>query len=443
MELPPVIGLAAVLVLVLANGFFVATEFAIVAVRKSRLEELERDGVARAAAARHVVSHLDAYIAATQFGITLASLALGWIGEPALAHLLEEPLAATAGRFAPAAAHGLAIAVAFAVITGLHIVVGELAPKGLALQRPEETTLWVARPIQLFHAVFKWPITALNAIGNAALRLAGLHPASGHQMVHSVDELGLLLTGMQQAGVVDATEARIAKRAFEFGDITAGALMTPRTSMTAFPIDLSVAELLPRALDAGHYRYPVFEGSIDNIVGAVEVIELAKHAAAGAGDASARSFARPPLIVPETIHAAALLERMRRQGCALAILLDEYGGTAGMITLIDLLEALVGSLDAGGPAGTPAPQTGADGSIVLDGRMRVDEFAELADVKIEDETLAAIDTLGGLVVALLGRFPPVGEEVAIDGRRLRVEKRDGLRVAAVKLLPKEPRRQPD
>jgi len=178
MELSSTLGLAAVFVLVIANGFFVATEFSIVAVRRSRLEQLVQEGHPGAAAAKNVVAHLDSYIAATQFGITLASLALGWIGEPALAHLLEPPLTLLVAGFAPLAAHGVAVAVAFAVITGLHIVIGELAPKGLALQRPESTSLWVARPIQLFHAVFKWPITALNAIGNRSLRLIGLQATS-------------------------------------------------------------------------------------------------------------------------------------------------------------------------------------------------------------------------------------------------------------------------
>src|SRR5829696_3538610 len=236
MELSSTAGLAAVFILVLANGFFVATEFAIVAVRRSRLDQLVEEGRVGAAAAKAVVGHLDAYIAATQFGITLASLALGWIGEPALAHLLEPALALLVGGFAPAAAHGVAMGVAFAVITGLHIVIGELAPKGLALQRPESTTLWVARPIQMFHIVFKWPITALNTVGNGTLKIFGLEAASGHEMVHSVEELRLLVTGMQKAGIVDRTEARIAHRAFAFGELTVSAVMTPRTEVEAVSI---------------------------------------------------------------------------------------------------------------------------------------------------------------------------------------------------------------
>src|SRR5215203_3185585 len=240
MALPPILGLSVAMFLVLANGCSVATEFAIVAVRRSRLEELVAEGRHGARAATEVVAHLDAYIAATQFGITLASLALGWVGEPALAHLIEPSLTMLAPATAAGAAHGIAIGIAFFLITGLHIVVGELAPKGLALQRPEATTLWVARPIQVFHAIFKWPITALNAVGNRSLRLIGLQPTSGHEMVHSVEELRLLVTGMQEAGVVDVAEARIAQRAFAFGDLTVAALMTPRTEMEAFTITVTL-----------------------------------------------------------------------------------------------------------------------------------------------------------------------------------------------------------
>src|SRR5262245_2121886 len=197
------LALAVVLLLVLANGFFAATEFASVAVRRSRLEELAGQGSGAAREARAVVGQLDSYIAATQLGITLASLALGWIGEPALAHLIEPPLERLIGESAYLAADALGVAIAFALITALHIVVGELAPKGLALQRPEATTLAVARPIRLFYALFRWPIALLNGLGNAALGAIGLAPAAGHELAHSVEELRLLVTSSQQAGVVE------------------------------------------------------------------------------------------------------------------------------------------------------------------------------------------------------------------------------------------------
>src|SRR5919109_1963209 len=187
------LGLLAVGLLVLANGFFVATEFAIVAVRTSRLEQLAAEGRASAEAAREVVGHLDTYIAACQLGITMASLALGWVGEPAFSHLVEPPVERLVGPFAHEAARGLSAAVSFGLITLLHIVLGELAPKGLALERTEATALVVARPMQAFHAIFRWPIAALNGIGNGILRLAGLQPSSGHELVHSVEELRLLV----------------------------------------------------------------------------------------------------------------------------------------------------------------------------------------------------------------------------------------------------------
>src|SRR5215210_3328803 len=274
MDLASLAGLLAVAVLVLANGFFVATEFAIVAVRRSRLEQLAAEGHASARAAQDVVGHLDAYIAACQFGITLASLALGWLGEPALAHLLEPPLERLVGYFAPAAAHGVAIGLAFAMITALHIVIGELAPKGLALQRAEATALWVARPMQLFYLVFRWPINLLNLVGNGMLRLVGLEPAAGHEMVHSVEELRLLVTASQQAGTVEASEARIASRAFEFGELTAGALMTPRTEVEAVAAASTLPDLVAAAAATSHSRLLVYERSLDEVVGVLHVRDL-------------------------------------------------------------------------------------------------------------------------------------------------------------------------
>src|SRR5215212_8506565 len=419
MDFAAMLGLVSVFVLVLANGFFVATEFAIVAVRRSRLDQLVEEGRPGAHAARTVVAHLDAYIAATQFGITLASLALGWIGEPALAHLIEPPLAYVVGGFAPAAAHGIAIGVAFALITALHIVMGELAPKGLALQSPEITTLWVARPIQIFHAIFKWPVTALNAVGNGTLRLFGLKPASGHEMVHSA-------------------EARIARRAFVFGELTASSLMTPRTEIEAVPVTSTVEELLRKAETTRRNRLPVYEGSLDNVIGILYVRELFKHRHTPPDVFALRSLIRPPMLVPETKYATELLEDMRTQHCHMAVVGDEYGGTAGLVTLRDLLEALVGRIDDVpshelSHSIAESPET--DGAMLLNGLMRVEEFEEATGIRLDDESHERVDTLGGLFTAVLGRFPEIGEEITVNGRTLRVEPRDGLRVATVRLLP--------
>jgi CBS domain containing-hemolysin-like protein len=434
MDVTTTLGLVAVVVLVLANGFFVATEFAIVAVRRSRLEQLAAEGSARAGLALQVVAHLDAYIAACQLGITMASLALGWIGEPALARLLEPLLEQSVGRWAPAAAHGIAVAIAFTVITGLHIVAGELAPKGIALQRPEATSLWIARPLQLFYLVFRWPITALNAVGNGVLRLMGLRAATGHEMVHSAEELALLVKASQRAGMVEESEARIASRAFQFADLTAGDLMTPRTELEAIPVGIGRDDLLRAVTGSRHGRLLVYDGSLDNLAGFVRVRDLAPVLAQPPGPFDIRPLVRPVLTVPESRTADDLLEDMRKSGRTLAVIVDEYGGTAGIVTLGDLMRALVGRIDeespGGGPAGvTPQP----DGSLLVDGLTRVHELEELLGTELDEAERGDVGTVGGLVMARLDRMPRAGDEVTVAGRRLRVEQLDGRRVSLLRL----------
>lgn len=442
MDFSTVLGLAAVVVLVVANGFFVATEFAIVAVRRSRLEQLAEAGHSSAQAARDVVGHLDSYIAATQLGITMASIGLGFIGKPALAHLVDPLLVSLFGYADPAAAYAVSAAFAFAVITALHIVFGELAPKGLALQRPEVTTLWVARPIKLFYAIFRWPINFLNAIGNGTLKLVGLEPASGHEMVHSVEELRFLVTGMTQAGVVEESEARIASRAFQFADLSAGALMTPRTELESVPASIGMADLLQRARTGLHSRFVVYEGTLDNVVGVLYVRDLLMVLDRPPEMFDLRAIMRPVLAVPATKAADDLLEEMREARRHVAVVVDEYGGTAGVVTLSNLLTGLVGRIDEEPPVGAmggaepTVEPTEPNGERVLDGLTRLDEFEELTGTRLPEEDHEAAETVGGLAMARLGRIPEIGDEVVVDERwRLVVEEKDGLRVARVRLLP--------
>ncbi|TAK26306.1 MAG: HlyC/CorC family transporter [Chloroflexota bacterium] len=436
MDISVSLGLVAVIALVVANGFFVATEFSIVAVRRSRLEQLAAEGYPKARAARDVVDHLDSYIAATQLGITMASLALGWIGKPALATLVDPVLVSLFGYADPIAAHAVSAAFAFAVITMLHIVIGELMPKGLALQRPERTALWVAGPIKVFYVLFRWPINFLNAIGNGMLKLIGLEPASGHEMVHSVEELRLLVTGMQRAGVVEASEARIASRAFQFADLTAGVLMTPRTEMDAIPITATRADLLAYARTGAHSRLPIYEGSLDNIIGVLRVRDLFRTIDDPA-PFDIRTLVHPILAVPESKPADELLDEMRTTGRIFAVVVDEYGGTAGVVTLWSLLGGLVGGIapDESDSLAPPAvsADVAADGSRQLDGLTRLDELEEILDVRLDDEDRDLADTLGGLIMARLGRIPDVGDDATIVGRTFRVEEKDGMRVSRVRL----------
>ena len=436
------LGISAVVVLVLANGFFVAAEFALVAVRRSRLDHLAEEGARRAVIARELVAHLDRYIAACQLGITMASLGLGWIGEPALARQIEPWLEPFFGRFAWASSHGLAVGVAFSVITAMHIVLGELAPKGLALQRPEGTTLWVARPLRVFYNVFRWPIGALNAVGNAVLRAFGMHPATGEDMVHSAEELRLLLQASQKAGEVEPSEARIANRAFQFADLTAGELLTPRTEMEALPAEITLPELMARAAAATHSRLPVYEESLDHIVGVLYLRDLFRLLVdpAAAQGFDVRALMRPAPTVPASKRADALLDEMRAARQQIAIVVDEYGGTAGIVTLHDLVEGLVGRIDeepamTGAERPAPGRRTEPDGSQVFDGLTRLREFEEATGIEIPEEDRQAADTLGGLIVLRLGHLPRAGDEVEVGGRRLRVERLRRHRVAEARLLP--------
>lgn len=421
------IGLGAVFALVLANAFFVATEFAIVAVRRSRIEQLAKQGSAAARAAREVVTHLDAYIAACQFGITLSSLGLGWVGEPVLARWMEPWFAGLSAPWAAAAAHTIAIGIAFSVITALHIVAGELAPKGIALQRPESTTLLIAFPIQWFYRLFRWPINGLNAVGNGVLRLLGFEATAGHENVHSVEELRYLLRASHEAGVVEESEARIASRAFRFADRTARELMTPRTRVAAVPADLKGPELLERARASGFTRLPVYEKTLDEIVGILNVRDLLAQP-----NLDARALARPALSVPVTRKADDLLEDMRVQTATSAIVVDEFGGTAGLITLHDLLEGLVGPLrKRGTPAEIQPP--GADGSRLVAGTAPLAEVEEATGLRFSEQDRLDADTLSGALMSRLGRLPQRGDEVTIDGRTLRVIEIDERRIPLLRL----------
>ncbi len=428
----------------LANGFFVATEFAIVAVRRSRIDQLAEQGHASARTAQQVVHHLDAYIAACQLGITIASLGLGWIGEPAFAHLIEPPLERLVGGFAPAAAHGVAVAVAFTLITVLHIVIGELAPKGLAIQLSERTTLWVARPIHLFYVVFRWPITVLNAVGNGVLRLFGLQPATEQEMVHSVDELQFLVRGSGRAGQIEDSEARIASRAFEFADSTAEDLMTPRTGLEGIPADIGREELLATIAAGTHTRLPMYGESLDDILGVLHVRDLFRMLANPDTEIDPRKIVRPAVFVPEGKPADDLLDELRASGQQVAFVVDEYGGTAGMVTMEDLMQALVGPIrQEPGPDSAPnshssQPERESDGSLVLDGLTRLRDFEELSGVDLDEYEHEGVETVGGLVVHELGRMAEVGDVVRIGGRSLRVEELDGRRIARVRVETQSP-----
>lgn len=454
-------GPVVVVLIVLGNGFFVGSEMAMVAARRNRLEQQRAIGNTNATAALRITDQLDRYIAACQFGITLASLGLGWVGEPAIAHLIEGMFDPTSAVAAYVPTHVLAMIVAFSLITAMHIVLGELVPKSLSLQRAETMAMLYARPLTAFSIIFGWPVAALTWVGNAVLRMGGLEPASGHEMVHTVAELRLLVTGSQRAGVVEESEARIVARAFTFADITAGMVMTPRTHVASVPTTATREAVVACLVESGRRRLPVYDGTLDRVTGIVHARDImADLAKGGPSDRfDLRAFVRPVIAVPESKGIDELLDELRSARDKIAIVLDEYGGTAGLVTLPDLVEPLVGRIQddrpprpehlahtqpSGGETTLPsggAPHGGRGGvgrtetdeSSVTDGMTRLSEWQEELGIALSDDDRDAADTLGGLVMARLGRMPLVGDSVEIGGHVVTVDALDGRRVDRVRV----------
>lgn len=430
-------GLFAVIVLVLANGFFVATEFAIVAIRRSRLEELSSKGNHHAKSAIEVVTHLDIYIAACQLGITMASLALGWIGEPALAGLIDPLAEKIVGSFAPAVAHTVAIALSFAVITALLIVAGELAPKGLALQRTETTVLWVAGPIRLFYRIFRWPTRILNNTGNGLLRLVGLKPTSEIETVHSLGELHVVLKGMQQAGVIGNKEIDYVIRVFSTAQLRICDIMTTRTAIVPIDKGMTIARFLEFNSRQTFSHFPVIDGSLDNVVGMLKVkavLQALGDQQVSENDPVTR-VASPALFVPEQKGVLELMDEMRREGRTIAMVTDEFGQISGLITFKQVMGEIVGQVKQEG-ASDPFIQLGG-GIVQIDGATRVRDINMGLAFSLPESD--QYDTLAGLLLARLGHIPEQGERLNINGFSLEVAQVQRRRIARVNVfrIPKK------
>ena len=334
--------LVAVALLVGANGFFVAAEFALVTVRRTRIEQLAAEGNSKAKIIRTALGHLDRYIAGTQVGITLASLALGWIGEPALASLISPVFQALGPSVSVAAAHTAAMVVAFFLITFLHVILGELVPKSVALQKPEATTMALARPLAVTVTLFQPLIWSLNGLGNLLLGAIGLKAATGQEAVHSTQELEFLVRESHKAGVLDDLEKRMLQRTFRFSETLVVEVMVPRSDIIALDLSQPLETLLDQASETSRTRLPAFERSIDEIVGILYLQDLFRMARRQETDL--RPLLRAPLYVPETIHLDDMIERFRKHNTQLAVIVDEHGGTAGIVTLEDIFEAVFGQI---------------------------------------------------------------------------------------------------
>lgn len=422
------LGILAILALVFANGFFVAAEFAIVTVRKTRVDQLIAEGNRLAVTLRRAVVDADSYIAATQLGITMASLGLGWIGEPALASFIEPAFSFLPGVLSTTGAHTMAVAIGFAIITALHIVLGELAPKTIALQYAEKTALLVIKPTEWFMKAF-WPfIRLLNGMGRAVVQVFGLKEPSGHSLVHSEQELKMLVTASQEAGVLEEKEEQMLHRVFDFADQTAGQVMVPRTELAAIPIEATVRDAIKLITKDRFHSLPVYRGDVSNIVGIVDMVDLLKAATEGRLDAPVSTLVHEALTVPETLTADQVLDELRRRRVSEAIVIDEYGSTAGLVSFEYLMDRIVGEPESG--RGGRRKIVLADGSALVDGLVLVTDINEQFGLKIDQDTYT---TLGGFVAGRIGRKPRVGDTVEEGSRTFTVEGLDGLRVAKIRI----------
>jgi len=420
------LGLTAIVLLILTNAFFVAAEYALVRVRRTRVAELSAQGQPNAPWVERHLRQLDRSIATTQLGITMAGLALGWVAEPALSGLFEPLVASVPVAIADEVSRGLSAALAFAVITSLTVVLGELTPKGIALHNPEKTALAIARPLYVVGWIFRPIIVVLTRAGNLALRAFRLAPGSAGDGVHSVEELKMLVAASAEGGVVEDQEEEMLRAVFDFGGTLVRQVMVPRTEMAAVPAEAPLAEVFRVAGEHSFSKLPVYEGSLDHIIGVVHVKDMLRLAEQPG--VVARDAMRETIFVPETARITQLLARFRRRRQHIAIVLDEYGGTAGVVTLSDLVEEIVGEVSD--PFDEPEIQPLPDGTALIDGLAPIAEVNERFDLLLEDPNY---DTLAGYLIGRLGRLAQVGDQVEVDGVELRVEAMDGLRIARVSL----------
>ena len=356
---------------------------------------------------------------------------------PALASLVQPGLTLVPTRLAEATAHSIAVAIAFVIITELHIVLGELAPKTVALEHPEGTALVVVKPTELFMKAF-WPfIRLLNGTGRAVVNLLGMRGSGRHGLVHSEEELKMLVTASQEAGVLEEQEEQMLHRVFGFADLTAGQVMVPRTEVVAVEVGTPLDALVSLIARASHSRVPVYRENLDHVIGILHVTDLLAAVTATNGSVNLAALAREALTVPETLGADDLLAQMRRRGVREALVIDEYGGTAGLVTFESLMSRIVG--DLGGAGRTGRVDAAADGSAHIDGLALVTDVNERFGLHIDDDTYT---TVGGFMLGRLGRRPRVGDAIEVEGRQMRVDALDGIRVARVWLSTPEAKVQP-
>lgn len=426
MDIVPILfQLLLVIFLIAMNGFFVAAEFACVKIRPSRLETLIQEGSRQAKYAKKLTDHLDASLSVTQLGITLASLGLGWVGEPAVATLIL-PITHAIG-LDDVIGHTISLALAFSIITGLHIVLGELTPKTMAIQNVEKIMLSVALPMLVFHRVMYPFVWLLNHVANWVAHRMGFHTASEGDDAHTEEEIRLLMEESHRQGLIDDTEVDFVDNVFDFTDLNVREIMTPRTDMVCLYLEDTMDENLHIILEEQLTRYPICHEDKDHIVGFLHVKDLMRVMAEGRKP-NLRRLARKALIVPESMDVSVLLKTMQKQRSQMAIVVDEYGGTAGMVTIEDIVEEIVGDIQDEFDEERPTAERRGKRIFSVDAKMLLEELEDILEIDIEDED---VDTVGGWLYDQIGQAPRVGQMAASGGNLFYVEEVDGVRITRV------------
>ncbi len=408
--------LLAVLLIVLANAFFVAAEYSLVTARRSRLGELAANGNRRAKMALQIMDSPVRFIGTVQLGITTFSILLGAVGEPIVEQWIDEPFLS----------HGVAFAIAFTFVTYLHVTLGELVPKAIALTKNESTALWVALPVEAFYIVTKPLVWFLQESSNAFTRLFGIRPAPAGVVAHSEEDIRMIVAAAEDTGVIEPVEEEMLYKVFDFADKEVHEVMVPRPEVVAVSIDLPAGECLEAVIDSPYTRYPAYRGGLDNIVGILHVRDLFAALRNGAVEnVNVESLVRPAHIVPETKDLGALLSEFRRTKQHIAVVIDEYGATQGIVTLEDLLEEIVGEIADEYDLPDESVVELGNGRIRIDGTFPIDDFNEQFKQALPQDDY---HTVAGFVFGQLGRVAEEGDEVVHDGLRFHVVGVEGARI---------------
>jgi CBS domain containing-hemolysin-like protein len=422
------LNLLAAVILVALNGFFVAAEFALVRVRESRIVQLEQEGSARAGVVHGALRDLDAYLSVSQVGITIASLALGWVGEPAVSALIAPGLQAL-GIENESLIELIAVVLGFAIITYAHLVFGEQAPKYFSIQRAEETALWISRPLRLFMFLFRPIVWLVNASTNFVLRPWGIRLGEGME-AHSEEELRIMISSSTSSGVLEPQEREYLNNVFDFGDTVAREIMVPRPDIEALPSSAPLEELVDRAAFGRYTRYPVYEDDLDHVLGAVHVKDLFRAAKEDGETFDLEPLIRECLVVPENKRIEEILREFQRRTLQMAIVIDEWGSVEGLVTIEDVLEEIVGEIQDEFDEDEAAIEALDENTYAIDGRIPITDVNEYFSIALPTEDF---DTIGGYVLGSLGRPPEPGDTVDADGATLRVKSVDGPRVSMLTL----------